>query len=248
MIVLAPPLSDSATPQQEGERRAKACYIGAPAIFALEIALKTVSAAFDEDGSHGIYLVGSALERPDWRDVDVRMILSDEAFQRLFPSASLATANWEFDPRWTLMTVMVSRWLSAQTGLPIDFQFQPRTHANERHRGTRHAAGLSFAPNASTDADRSESVTTLLKLSAIFFTKKLVSAKHTAFVLGWDALDLHRNFYRTIKGNGVLISDDPPLCAGMSVGLSIVDDGTVPDVERWFPKGDKWPRVEAADL
>lgn len=89
----------------------------------------------------GIYLVGSALDRPDWRDVDVRMILDDEDFAKLFPTAS--DRSWEFDPRWLVMTVSISAWLSKETGLPIDFQFQPRTHANERHKsGRRNALGM----------------------------------------------------------------------------------------------------------
>lgn len=121
--------------------RKKVAYIGAPACFALEQALKHVHDAFDEDGHYGIYIVGSCLERADWRDVDVRMILGDEAFEKLFPKAEM-NGFWEFDARWCLLTVAISKWLSAQTGLPIDFQFQPMTHANKHHKGPRHAAGL----------------------------------------------------------------------------------------------------------
>lgn len=117
----------------------KACYVGAPAIFALELALKPVNEAF---GGYGCYLVGSALEKPDWRDVDVRLILADDEFAQLFPDALLHSAAWEFDPRWLLLTVSISEHLSRVTGLPVDFQFQPQTHANERHKGRRNALGL----------------------------------------------------------------------------------------------------------
>lgn len=33
-------------------------------------------------------------------------------------------------------------WLSKTTGLPVDFQIQPQTHANENHPGSRNAVGL----------------------------------------------------------------------------------------------------------
>lgn len=130
-----------------GEPRKKVSHVGAPAVFALEMACKQVLDAFcDADGHVGIYLVGSALERADWRDVDVRLMMDDAAFTRLFPGASISPPSWEFDPRWTLLTVAISRWLCAQTGLPVDFQFQPMSHANACHKGRRHALGLSIAP------------------------------------------------------------------------------------------------------
>jgi hypothetical protein len=119
------------------EPRKKAVYIGAPACFALEQACQHINDAL---GGYGCYVVGSALERQDWRDVDVRYILSDEEFATLFPAA--VDRNWEHDARWLLLTVSISGWLSKITGLPIDFQIQPQTHANERHPGPRNATGL----------------------------------------------------------------------------------------------------------
>lgn len=119
-------------------KRDKSCYVGAPAIFALELACQDLNRAF---GGYGCYLVGSALERADWRDVDVRMILDDEEFAALFPKAG---THWEFDTRWLVMTVAISERLSKLTGLPIDFQFQPQSHANEVHKGRRNALGLNF--------------------------------------------------------------------------------------------------------
>lgn len=122
------------------ETRAKGIYIGAPACFALEEAIRPVCAAFGAyDGTGGCYVVGSALERPDWRDVDVRMILDDAAFAALFPHAG---QHWEHDARWLVLTIAISERLSRLTGLPIDFQFQPQTQANARHHGRRNAIGL----------------------------------------------------------------------------------------------------------
>jgi len=114
----------------------KASHIGAPAVFALELALQHLRSAF---GHYGCYVVGSSLDRADWRDVDVRYIMEDAEFAKLFPDAG---DNWEFDPRWLILTVAISGWLSQQSGLPVDFQFQPQTHANKRHPFKRNAAGI----------------------------------------------------------------------------------------------------------
>lgn len=132
---------------REGENVSKVSHIGAPAVFALEQACKLLKAAFREENETdhvGIYVVGSSLEKPDWRDVDVRMMMDDASFLRLFPGVDVEHGTWEFDPRWTLMVVAISQWMSKMTGLPIDFQFQPMTHANKRHKGDRHPMGLTF--------------------------------------------------------------------------------------------------------
>lgn len=124
----------------------KASWIGAPAVFALELACLHLHDAFP---SYGIYLVGSAIDDPEWRDVDLRMIMADEEFNKLFPAAQYEKgvgARWESDPRWLVMTVAISQWLTQQSGLPVDFQFQPQTHANDRHKGQRSAVGMRIAP------------------------------------------------------------------------------------------------------
>lgn len=129
----------------EPAKKVKGVYIGAPACFALEQACQHINRAFE---SYGCYVVGSALERADWRDVDVRMIMADSDFHRLFPDASPNEGSWEFDPRWLLLTVSISLWLSKMTGLPVDFQIQPQTHANNVHKGKRNAVGLEFTPKS----------------------------------------------------------------------------------------------------
>jgi hypothetical protein len=70
------------------------------------------------------YLVGSATERPDFRDVDVRSIMADEEFDRRFGD------DVEF---WSLFCLGVSAYLSQVSGLRIDYQVQRRTEANEKH-------------------------------------------------------------------------------------------------------------------
>lgn len=78
------------------------------------------------------YQVGSSLTRADYRDVDVRMMLTDEQFATMFPN------------NYTLkfMNAVVSEWLRTQTGLPIDFQFQDTTETNKKHDGRRNAMGI----------------------------------------------------------------------------------------------------------
>ena len=132
-------------------KRKKFIHVGAPACFALELACQHLHRAFGGEGS--MYLVGSALERPDWRDIDVRFILPDDEFAKLFPHAGpVEHGRWEFDQRWCIMTIAISAWLKSQTGLPVDFQFQPRSHANERHKGPRNALGMIFSRD--DDGDR----------------------------------------------------------------------------------------------
>jgi hypothetical protein len=117
-------------------KKKKSNYVGAPAIFTLEQECRLLTEAF---GGFGCYLVGSALERPDWRDVDVRFIMEDAEFAILFPDAG---QYWEQDARWLIINTAIAERLSRITGLPIDFQIQPQTQANERHKGGRHCLGM----------------------------------------------------------------------------------------------------------
>lgn len=116
----------------------RANFVGAPQFFDLNTACRVIVDAF---GPH-VYLVGSALERRDHRDVDVRCILPDEEYERLFPGAS--------SPRylcaaWSLLCSSVSLYLSRHSGLNVDFQFQKRTEANEEYKGARSALGMFYA-------------------------------------------------------------------------------------------------------
>lgn len=125
----------------EPTKKKKVSYVGSPACFALELACKPINAAF---GGFGCYLVGSALERDDWRDIDVRYIMADDEFKTEFPAINMKAHTWEFDPKWILLSTGMAAYLSKATGLPVDFQFQPQTHANEKHKGKRHPLGLVF--------------------------------------------------------------------------------------------------------
>lgn len=121
--------------------KGRANYVAAPGFYNLNQACRLVNDAFG--GSFGCYLVGSSLERRDYRDVDVRCILEDEAFDRLFrvrpQDAESGVAGW-LNPLWSLMCTSISLWLSQQTGLPVDFQIQRQTQANAQHPGKKRSA------------------------------------------------------------------------------------------------------------
>ncbi len=123
------------------EKRKKGVYVGAPECFKLELACQHINRAFDGQ----CYLVGSALKRADWRDIDIRFIMEDEAFESLFPDVANLKGTWEFDPRWLLLTTWASAFLNQATGLPVDFQFQPQSWANDQHDGPRNPVGLRYA-------------------------------------------------------------------------------------------------------
>jgi hypothetical protein len=87
------------------------------------------------------YLVGSVLTTHDFRDVDVRVIIDDEEWAVLFPGLDDVNVR---DAKWSGICTAFSIWGSTATGLPIDFQLQPMTKANEQHQGRRHALGLGY--------------------------------------------------------------------------------------------------------
>lgn len=106
----------------------RANYLPAPAYFKLDHACQYVNSAL---GDYGCYLVGSSLQRKDWRDVDVRYIMKNELFDHLFPG--IGNANPSKCALWSLLCVMISDWMSNQTGLPIDFQIQRQAVSNSEH-------------------------------------------------------------------------------------------------------------------
>lgn len=89
---------------------------------------------------HVPYQVGSSLRTKDWRDVDVRLVLSDEEFAARFGSVHVT----EVDPRFAAVTLAFCALGAHMTGLPIDFQIQPQTHANSRYGGHMRGALVEF--------------------------------------------------------------------------------------------------------
>lgn len=109
-------------------------YLPAPHFFNLNHACIVINEAFGQ-----CYLVGSATERRDYRDVDVRCIMEDPEFDRVFPKKP---SNPRVDAAWSIVCASIALWLSQHTGLPIDFQIQKQTKANEQHDGPRQPLGI----------------------------------------------------------------------------------------------------------
>ena len=120
----------------------RANYLPSPHYYALNMACTVVNRAFP---GFGCYLVGSSLVRRDYRDVDVRFIMGDADYDRMFrvaaKDADSGRAGW-LNAYWSLLCVALSKWLAEQSGLPIDFQIQRQTQANAQHRGRRNPIGI----------------------------------------------------------------------------------------------------------
>ena len=112
----------------------RASFLGVPEAFDLNHACLAVNEAF---GLGNTFLVGSCLDRRDYRDVDVRTILDDDVFAQMFPNG-----GYDHDAFWSLLCASISTWLSKQTGLPVDFQIQQQTKANKDFDGNRSALGI----------------------------------------------------------------------------------------------------------
>lgn len=109
--------------------------VGMPAALKLNAFGVWVFKAFGDNP----YLVGSAVRGKEWRDVDVRLIMPDEEYDALFgPRRGALQTN----AKWSLFCAAFSALASEQTGLPVDFQFDRRTEANEQHDGWRQPLGI----------------------------------------------------------------------------------------------------------
>lgn len=111
------------------ELRRRATSLDVTERFLLEEWACSITAAF---GVHP-YLVGSVARAEAWRDVDVRLMLDDDVYAQL--------TNWRTQQAAAL-NVAMSLWGQRATGLPIDFQFQRTSEANEKHNGIRNPLGL----------------------------------------------------------------------------------------------------------
>jgi hypothetical protein len=86
------------------------------------------------------YLVGSAARGKHWRDVDVRLMLSREDFQRWCGDAR---HPHELNPRWAGLCLAFATLGQQMTGLPIDFQIQTIPQANAMFpKGPRWPLGM----------------------------------------------------------------------------------------------------------
>jgi hypothetical protein len=106
--------------------------VGAPTWIYLNMFGRIVNDAFGD----WPYLVGSAAMGKAWRDVDVRLILADDEYEAVI--GKIDTVEM-LNPRWRALCMAFSALGQHMTGLPIDFQIQQRTRANELYDGVRQA-------------------------------------------------------------------------------------------------------------
>lgn len=101
-------------------------------MYHLDQACQLIGKAF---GDEHPYLVGTAGVggAESYRDVDVRLMLGDDEFAAVCPTRD----------RWELLCLAVGAYLRERTGLPIDFQIQSASVANERFSGPRNPLGMS---------------------------------------------------------------------------------------------------------
>lgn len=106
---------------------------------------------FFRDEDHAMpYLVGSATEGKEWRDVDVVVILPDDEFKAMF---GIDKPPFSVDGKWAAFCAAFSAWGESFTGLPIDFKVQPMTWANATHQGRREALGIRVDPARADDPE-----------------------------------------------------------------------------------------------
>jgi len=102
-------------------------------------------ARFGEEVFHAVgiaFLVGSALDRKDYRDVDVRVILQDDVFDRLAALTDIARG------RQSSFNLAFSVLGERMTGLPVDFQIQRSSESNREFTGVRQALFVGRAAEA----------------------------------------------------------------------------------------------------
>jgi len=119
---------DSCTPSGNPEK--KRAGIGMPATLYLQQFGDIVYQAFGEFPYH----VGSSLTGSTWRDVDVRLMLSDNDYAIMgFGDPKCPHEN----PKWCVFCAAFSELGRRMTNLPIDFQIQQTSLANIEHNKHR---------------------------------------------------------------------------------------------------------------
>lgn len=111
-----------------GERH-RVSYLTVLQAYNLNVACKPIAM-----WGYGTFHVGSSLTRHDYRDVDLRCMLDDDEWVRMFQGR-------DGGKKLFFLNAAISEWLAARSGLPIDFQFQQASKANEEFHGPRNAVG-----------------------------------------------------------------------------------------------------------
>lgn len=123
--------------------------VGMPASIKLQHFGRVVHEFF----GHTPYHVGSSLkamlnEGGEWRDVDVRLILPDEEFDAMFGSLTRPRC---LNAKWNAACLAFAALGREMTDLPIDFQIDRQTEANEDY-GDQPRSAMILAQMASAGA------------------------------------------------------------------------------------------------
>ncbi len=120
----------------------RASYLSPPDFHRLEWACQPIRKAFGTPP----YLVGSALIRPDFRDIDLRLILADEVVVKMFGLDGAWGTEEDPTPHGLrlLLDIALSDLIAKTAGLawPIDFQIQSMSEANVPEHGARNPMGV----------------------------------------------------------------------------------------------------------
>jgi len=139
--------SQNSTPKPAGKRSMNG-GVGMPGALLLDMFGSYVWDAFGDTPYHvGSSLTddkgttewaGAQLNKGQWRDVDVRVILDDEKYKAEYGEPNESHRN----PKWVATCLAWSAFGRTLTGLPIDFQVQQQSKANRDEPGCRSAIGL----------------------------------------------------------------------------------------------------------
>jgi len=93
---------------------------------------------YDAFGDFPFRVGSSVTQKQGWRDVDIRLILSKEEYNKLeLGDPERGPEN----PKWVSLCYAFSELGKSMTGLPIDFQIQERNYANT-FKGDRDPIGI----------------------------------------------------------------------------------------------------------
>lgn len=116
---------------QPAQSKRRATGLSPRQMFVLDNACWPIRRAFVRGNPlTGLYLVGSAVKGDNsagQRDVDVRLVLADDEYAALVEAVGIEAVRF--------LGLAIGQYLASVTGLPIDFQFQQTSTANEKHGG-----------------------------------------------------------------------------------------------------------------
>lgn len=117
-----------------------ASYLSPPDMHRLDWACRPIYAAFGSPP----FLVGSVLTRPDFRDIDLRLILPDDDVNKLCSVGTNMQVSNLGSAVLLLLNIAISDLIarSANAQAPIDFQIQSMTEANVPEHGLRNPMGI----------------------------------------------------------------------------------------------------------